>query len=394
MNHVVRPAPTEIDRLAAVGASTWPGEGDRWIREPRRSAPVLDGLLRWAWELGASRISFESGHPVMLRVHGRNRPATQDAIEHPALVEIVGHLYGGDGAGRLLGGNDFDLSYSVSVSRMQQLRFRVNATPITTKRGDGVHIVLRPIPDMPPSLEEQLVEPAIRAAMRHKGGMKLVAGATGSGKSTLLASSLLDMVMDPALHINIATGEAPIEFLLEHVAGPSGSKIKQTEIPRQLKSFGAFIRGCMRREFTHIEVGECRDGETMAASLHAALTGHDLYTTLHTENVALTIQRAVALCPVEERDNLTSALGQVLRLIVNQRLVPTVDGRRTAIREFVVFDRALRMRLLRAPAVDWPAIVEEAVREHGQTFEAAIRRALAEGRISEETADDELRRDA
>lgn len=394
MNHILRPAPTHVGHLDDADPSTWQDEGQRWIREPRRSAPALDGLLRWAYELGASRISFESGHPVMLRVHGRNRLATREPVEHPALVEIVGHLYGGDGAGRLLGGNDFDVSYSVAVSRVQQLRFRVNATPITTKRGDGVHIVLRPIPDMPPSLEAQLVEPAIRAAMRQKGGMKLVAGATGSGKSTLLAASMLDMVLDPTLHINVATGEAPIEFLLEHIAGPSGSKIKQTEIPRQLKSFGAFIRGCMRREFTHIEVGECRDGETMAASLHAALTGHDLYTTLHTENVALTIQRAVALCPAEERDNLTSALGQVLRLIVNQRLIPTVDGRRTAIREYVVFDRALRMRLLRAPAVDWPAIVGDAVQDHGQSFETAIRRAQAEGRISEETAEDEMRRDS
>ncbi len=72
-------------------------------------------------------------------------------------------------------------------SRTERLRFRLNATATRTSRREGVNIVLRPIPDMPPSLEMQLVEPAIMAAFRPREGMVIVSGATGSGKSTLIA---------------------------------------------------------------------------------------------------------------------------------------------------------------------------------------------------------------
>lgn len=378
----------------ALEAESWPEEGPRWVVEPRRHAPGLDGLLRWAYEIGASRVAFQTGKPVQMRVHGRNRRGSREILDHPAMAEITNHLYGADGAARLQGGNDFDVSYSVSLSRIKQLRFRVNATPTLTRSGDGSNLVLRPIPDVPPSLDEQRVELGIRAALRPKSGLVFLSGATGSGKSTLLAGNKREMLLDPNFHGNIGTGEAPVEYMLEHIVSPSGSTINQSEIPRNLPTFAAFVRGCMRREFTHILVGECRDGETMAGALQAALTGHTLYTTIHADDVAMTIQRTIALCPAEERDNLVSALAQTLRLIVNQRLIPSVDGKRTAIREYLAFDRPLRMRLLRAPAVEWPSIVAGAVEDARQTFGDSIRAALEEGRISPETAEEELGRDA
>ena len=128
-----------------------------------------------------------------------------------------------------------------------------------------------------------------------------------------------------------------MEFLLERVRGPS-STINQTEIPRDLPSFAAFVRGAMRSEPTDIIVGECRDSETMDAAVQAAISGHVLTTTVHANDVALTMQRIASLCPPAERDNLISAVAQSLRLIINQRLAPSNDGRRTALREYLVFD--------------------------------------------------------
>ncbi len=359
-------------------------------RSRARARPASNSLLTWAFQSGASRVAFQSGHPVWIMIHGRNYRATRGAIDDGAFSQIVNHLYGADGMARLQGGNDFDTAYAISLDRSTRLRFRLNATPTRTSRRDGGNIVLRPIADLPPSLEDQLCEQGILDAYRPREGMVIVAGATGSGKSTLIAGMTVAKLLDPDGHHNIVEGAAPVEYLLERVRGIS-STMNQTEIPRDMQSFPAFIRGCMRREPTDIIVGECRDSETMGAAIQAAISGHVLTTTVHANDVALTMQRIASLCPANERDNLISAVAQSLRLVVNQRLARSVDGRRTALREFLAFDGALRTRFLRSDPAEWPALTRRAVEEQGQSYAVAIDLALVQGRISEQVAMHERR---
>jgi defect-in-organelle-trafficking protein DotB len=126
----------------------------------------------------------------------------------------------------------------------------------------------------------------------------------------------------------------------------------------------------------------------MGAAINAAISGHVLTTTVHANDVALTVQRMISLCPAAERDNLVSAMAQSLRLIINQRLVPSTDGKRTALREFLAFDASLRNKLLVTSPTGWPDMMRRAVPERGQSFGMAIDLALAAGRISEKTAAD------
>lgn len=375
---------------AEASAEAWDGAGLRWVAEPRKHAPGLDSLLKWAYRQGASRIAFQTGHPPRVRVHGRNRSVGDEGMDEAEIGQIVNHLYGADGSARLQGVGEFDTSYEIAVSRTERLRFRLNATATRTSRREGANIVLRPIPDMPPSLEAQLTEPGIMEAFRPREGMVIVSGATGSGKSTLIAGMTVAKLNDPNGHYNILEGAAPIEFLLDRAASPS-STIAQTEIPRDLPSFEAFIRGCMRREPTDIIVGECRDSVTMAAAIQAAISGHALTTTIHANDVALTMQRIASLCPPGERENLISAVAQSLRLVINQRLTFSADGRRTALREFLAFDAGLRTRFLESDPAQWPSLTRKAVEEHGQPYRLAIDNALKVGRISKETAARELR---
>ena len=363
----------------------WPDEGLRWVQEMRRSAPGLDSILTLAFRSGASRINFQPGHPVRLRIHGRNYIATRASLDESEFSQIVNHFYSADGMARLQGGNDFDTAYSISLDRSTRLRFRLNATPTRTARRDGGNIVLRPIPDMPPSLLDQKVEQGILDAYRAGEGMVIVSGGTGSGKSTLIAGMTVAKLLDPNGHYDIVEGAAPVEFLLERVRAPS-STMNQTEVPRDIPSFPLFIRGCMRREPTDIIVGECRDSETMGAAIQAAISGHLLTTTVHANNVPLTLQRIASLVPADERDNSISAVAQSLRLVINQRLAPTIGGKRTALREYLVVDHALRGKFLVTDPREWPALTRRAVDEQGQSYAVAIDRALAEGRISEDVA--------
>ena len=382
--------PAGPDRVGGAEHGLWPGEDLPWVTEARKHAPGLDSLLRWAFENEASRVAFATGHPVWVRIHGRNRPVTRASLDEAQIAQIANHLYGADGTARLQSGSDFDVSYDIPVSRSKRLRFRLNATPVRTSRRAGANIVLRPIADLPPSLEAQGAEPLIMDTFRPREGMVIVSGATGSGKSTLIAGMTMAKLADPDGHHNIAEGAAPVEFLLDRVKSPS-STISQTEIPRDLPSFEAFIRGCMRREPTDIIVGECRDTATMSASIQAAISGHALTTTIHASDVPLTMQRIASLCAAGERDNLITSVAQSLRLIVNQRLAVSVDGRRTALREVLAVDARFRSDLLHASPTDWPALTHKAVRERGQSYAVSIGAALAQGRISEKVAARELR---
>jgi defect-in-organelle-trafficking protein DotB len=103
------------------------------------------------------------------------------------------------------------------------------------------------------------------------------------------------------------------------------------------------------------------------------------------------MQRVSSLLPPSERDNLLSAVAQAMRMIINQRLIPSADGRRIAIREFLVLDPALRNQYLRTDARDWPALTRQAVEEKGQSYRKALENALNAGFITEQVASYQLR---
>lgn len=161
---------------------TWPNEGRpaySWVVERRKQAPGLDDLLKWAYGLGASRIDFKTGHPVTIMVHGKVLFATRASTDDFAISDIVSHMYAQDGMSMLAISHDLDSAYSVSLNRRETLRFRVNFTPCEVMRGQGVNIVMRPIPSHPPSLESQLVEPEVLASNDIVSGMKLIGVSPG-----------------------------------------------------------------------------------------------------------------------------------------------------------------------------------------------------------------------
>lgn len=245
---------------------------------------------------------------------------------------------------------------------------------------------MRPVP----SLAAQVVEPEIIASYRPSQGLVIVSGSVGSGRATLVAGMTAAKLGDPDGHSNIVEGAAPVAYRFDDVYGAS-STISQSEIPRDFPSFAAFVRSAMRREPTDIIVGECRDSKTMSAMVEAAISGTTVTTTLHANDVVSTIRRILALCPSEGRDDLVSMLAQSLRLIISQRMTRSIDGRRTPLREFLVFDADLRAEFQRRDTADWPALARVAVTERGQSFRKAIENALQAGRISDETAAHELR---
>ena len=243
----------------------------------------------------------------------------------------------------------------------------MNATACLVEGYTGIQITMRSIPTTPPKLVDMALPQNIIDNIAPLEGAVYVTGATGSGKSTLLASIIRNFAEDPNCNRKILTYEAPIEFVYDSIEKTS-CIVSQSEIPKHIPSFEAGIRNALRRKPRLILVGECRDWETIDALLEASLTGHPVYTTVHSNGVAETVRRLVNSFPEEERNSKILDLVETMRLVIWQRLVPTVDKKRTPLREYLVFDSEIRNKLSVMSPDEVSIETRRIVKERGQTM--------------------------
>jgi len=126
-------------------------------------------------------------------------------------------------------------------------------------------------------------------------------------------------------------------------------------------------------------VGEARDQETIAAVIEAALTGHPVYTTLHSNGVADSVRRMIATFPAEERNGRALDILETIRLIVWQKLVPSTDGKRIALREFLVFDEKIRDVLVNTEVEMLANATRKLLKEYGQPMIVDAKRKFDAG---------------
>ncbi len=351
--------------------------------EPTRFSPAhLNELLEFTAKLDASDVTIQTNSQVYAEIHGRLKKITKRSISNTEVGDLINGIYGPNGTAQLLSGKDIDTQFEFKPSRAERLRFRVNATGCMIEGHDGIQITLRTVPTTPPDLDEMGLEQGIRDAMAPEEGIVYVTGATGSGKSTLLASIIRKIIEDKDSNRKVLTYESPIEFVYDEIKTESAI-VSQSEIPRHIPSFAMGVRNALRRKPRLILVGESRDAETIAASLEAALTGHPVYTTLHTTGVAETIRRLVTSFPSEERHGRTIDILETIRLCVWQKLVPTVDGKRIALREYLIFNDEIRDRLLAVHPDKVTTATRKLVEEYGQTMKVVATKAFEEGKIAE-----------
>ena len=352
-------------------------------REPMRfEASNIDDLLVYCQKLEASDITIQTGEPIIVEVYGRIYKITKRLLTNTEVGDLLNALYGPNGTTQLMRGTDLDTHYEVRPSRGERYRYRINGVACYVEGHEGIQITIRNIPSLPPSLASLHFPQPIIDAMAPQEGVVYVTGATGSGKSTLLASIIKTLAEEQNSNRKILTYEAPIEFVFDSVSKPS-AVIAQSEIPKHLPTFAAGVRNALRRKPHVILVGEARDPETINAVIDAALTGHPVYTTLHTNGVAETIRRLVGSFAQEERAGRTIDIIETLRLIVWQRLVPSVDGKRIALREYLVFSEALRDRLLDSDPENITHTTRELLVEQGQPMLADVEAKYKEKLISD-----------
>ncbi len=353
--------------------------------EPSRfDADSLDQLLVYCNRLNASDITIQTGSPIMAEIYGRLYTITKRSMSNAEVGDILNAIYGPNGTTQIMRGNDIDTHFEVRPSRNERYRHRVNGVGIHVDGHEGIQITIRTIPSTPPLLSSlDLPESILKAIAPHEG-VVYVTGATGSGKTTLLAAIIRELAEEPESHRKILTYEAPIEFVYDEIDAKTAI-VSQSEVPRHIPDFAAGVRNALRRKPRLILVGEARDAETISAVLEAALTGHPVYTTLHSNGVAETVRRLVGTFSKEERVGRTIDIIETLRLIIWQRLVPSVDGKRVALREYLIFNEQVRDELLSVEPEHVTKKTRELLQKYGQTMQLEVDKRYEEGVISERT---------
>ena len=273
----------------------------------------IDDLLRIAMERKASDLHLKVGNYPHVRVDGELVPLTdQPRISAEDMLNMAFSMMSNRQKQKFKEVAELDMAYGVAGLG----RFRVN---VFQQRGN-VGLVLRVIPTKIRALEELYLPKVIEHICEEARGLVLVTGVTGSGKSTTLAA-MLDRI-NSSRPEHIITIEDPIEFLHRDKKG----FVNQREVEVDTPSFASALRASLRQDPDVILVGEMRDLETISTALHAAETGHLVFSTLHTLDAVETINRIIAVFPPPEQKQVRMQLGATLRAVVSQRLVKRADG--------------------------------------------------------------------
>ncbi len=270
---------------------------------------------------------------------------------------------------------ELDFSYKLD----ENYRFRVNAF----FQIDGPSIVFRVIPVKIPTIDELQLPETIRKFTQKERGLVLVTGVTGSGKSTTLAAMINEINENKAKHI--ITIEDPVEF----VHKDKKCLINQRSLGEDTLNFSNALRAALREDPDIVLVGEMRDRETIEIALHAAETGHLVYSTLHTLDAKETINRIIGIFPPEEQPRIRLVLASILEGVVSQRLVPTVDGYRTAAMEILVKTPRIKDLIMQNRDNEIKDTLEGGKEIYGtQSFDQHLVDLVLAKRVDEEVAKD------
>ncbi len=328
-------------------------------------------------EKKASDLHLSPGSPPFLRVHGEmvrsDQPEQSSETVQKMVFEILTELQ----REQFTATWDLDCSYAVPGLA----RFRCNL--FIQRR--GVSAVFRVIPEKVQTVRELGLPDILNKLIDTQRGLVLVTGPTGSGKSTTLASMLHTINSSRKEHI--LTIEDPIEFVHEN----RFSLFSQREVCTHTKSFAAALRAALREDPDTILVGEMRDIETIALAITAAETGHLVFGTLHTNSAAKSVDRIIDAFPAGQQAQIRVMLSESLRGVISQSLLPRADNKgRVAVLEILINNFAVANLIREGKTFQIPSAMQTGVSEGMMTFEMHLKKLVAEGKVTKESAENFL----
>jgi len=331
----------------------------------------LTKILTYAVKNGASDIHLTVGSPPGVRLDGYIRFIDTENLAPDDTDAFAREILGEDKHAAFAEKGDADVAHSVPGLG----RFRVN---VLRQRG-STGIVMRHVKGKILDFTALNLPPAMEKVAQFHRGMVLITGTTGSGKSTTLAS-IIDYI-NQRERFHIITIEDPIEFLYTN----KRSIITQREIHIDTQNFHTALRGAMREDPDVILIGEMRDAETFQAAISAAETGHLVFSTLHTTNAMLTIDRILDMFPSDMHPQVRSQVSLQLKACIAQRLIPAADGKGRIPAIEIMFNNPGIAALIKENSIKQiPTGIVNGEQEGMQTFNMSLAAHIKKKLITEE----------
>jgi twitching motility protein PilT len=337
-------------------------------------AAKIDRFLKLMNSRGASDFHLTVGRPPMLRISGSMEPIRYRTVLESDFIQLVRPIVPDRIWQAYSACGDADLSYEIPGVA----RYRVNL--FRQQRGSGA--VFRIIPTKIMTIEQLGLPEPVRRLADMQSGLALVTGPTGSGKSTTLAAII--NLINETRNLHIITIEDPIEFVHAH----KKSLIHQREIGAHATGFAEALKAAGREDPDLILVGEMRDVETISMALTAAEKGTIVFGTLHTNNAAKTMDRIISVFPASEQEGIRNILGETLRAVVAQQLIPKIGGGRVAAIEVLFSSPAIGNMIREGKTGQITSAIQTGMKEGMIDMDASIRRLFEEKKISARAAYD------
>jgi twitching motility protein PilT len=323
-------------------------------------------------EVGGSDLFIKSGGYISARIKGDIHRLSNVKLNRATGMEICRALLRGR-ITEFIENKEIDFTFKLD----ENYRFRANAF----FQLDGPSVVLRVIPAKIPTLDELKMPQSLYKLVNKERGLVLVTGVTGSGKSTTLAAMINEINQTKAKHI--ITIEDPIEFVHKE----NKCVIEQRSIGQDTLSFTNALRGALREDPDIILIGEMRDVETIEIALHAAETGHLVFSTLHTLDAKETVNRVIGMFPPNEQNRVRLTLADILEGVISQRLIKTVDNKRVAAMEILIRTARIAELIRENRDSEIKDALEEGHEVYGtQSFDDSLVELVLSGKITKEAA--------
>jgi twitching motility protein PilT len=322
---------------------------------------------------GGSDIHFSTeAHPT-IRVAGVLSPLLKEpALTSADTLGFAEFLLSSEQKERFLRDHEVDFAYQTPDGN----RFRGNAF---FQRG-AVGVALRLIPKSIRTISELNLPNVVESFARKTQGFFLVVGPVGQGKTTTLAA-LIELINTERME-HIITIEDPIEY----VYTPKQSMIDQREVRIDTKDFATALHSAFRQDVDVMLIGEMRGADTMAAAVTAAETGHLVFSTLHTNNAAQTIDRIIDTFPAGQQDQIRVQLSVSLAGIFSQRLIPRVSGGLIPAYELLVNNKAVANLVREKRTHELNTVIETSSEEGMIDMNRSLAELVARGEITIESA--------
>lgn len=341
---------------------------------PEQLVRNLNAMLEATFQFKASDLHLQAESPPTVRIDGVLHPLNLPKLTPQIINDLIAQAITPEQLRKFEERRALD----TSIRRPGLGLFRL-ALFHEKDRAAGA---FRAIPEEPPTLEELNLPPVLSEITDLHRGLVLVTGTTGSGKTTTLAAMIRRLNENHPYRI--ITVEDPIEY----VHASKKSLVAQREVGRDAAGFLASLREAVRQDPDVILIGELRDPETLATALQAADTGHLVFSSVHTTTASQTVQRLVALFPVNERDMLQMQLANNLEAVISQRLARRAHGKgRLPVVEILRTSPLVKKLILEGKITSLAQVI--ANRERGmQSFDQHLTDLFKEGKIDAHQAEE------